>query len=110
MTTENWLPAMAAYEGVSMSCGISALPKRRPILAASARREAGSSSWLELGRAASREPAGAAQAAVPVHDDDDEASLHERIKVAERALLTQAVGRMVREGWSVQDRKVRIGQ
>ena len=33
-----------------------------------------------------------AQAAVPVHDDDDEASLHERIKVADRA-----------------DRKVRIG-
>jgi phosphoribosylglycinamide formyltransferase 1 len=27
-----------------------------------------------------------AQAAVPVHDDDDEAALHERIKVAERAL------------------------
>ncbi|HTP17639.1 MAG TPA: phosphoribosylglycinamide formyltransferase [Streptosporangiaceae bacterium] len=50
-----------------------------------------------------------AQAAVPVLDDDDEASLHERIKVAERALLTQTVGRMVREGWSVQGRKVRIG-
>lgn len=50
-----------------------------------------------------------AQAAVPVHDDDDEASLHERVKVAERALLVQTVGRMVREGWSVQGRKVRIG-
>jgi phosphoribosylglycinamide formyltransferase 1 len=51
-----------------------------------------------------------AQAAVPVADDDDEASLHERIKVAERTLLAQTVGRMVREGWSVRDRKVRIGQ
>ncbi len=51
-----------------------------------------------------------AQAAVPVTDDDDEAALHERIKVAERALLAQTVGRMAREGWSVQDRKVRIGQ
>jgi phosphoribosylglycinamide formyltransferase 1 len=51
-----------------------------------------------------------AQAAVPVHDDDDEASLHERIKVAERALLVGTVGRMAREGWSVHgDRKVRIG-
>jgi phosphoribosylglycinamide formyltransferase 1 len=50
-----------------------------------------------------------AQAAVPVEDDDDEASLHERVKVAERALLVQTVGRMVREGWSVQGRKVRIG-
>jgi phosphoribosylglycinamide formyltransferase 1 len=52
-----------------------------------------------------------AQAAVPVRDDDDEASLHERIKVAERALLVGTVGRMAREGWSVNDdRKVRIGQ
>jgi len=50
-----------------------------------------------------------AQAAVPVEDDDDEDSLHERVKVAERALLVQTVGRMVREGWSVQGRKVRIG-
>ena len=50
-----------------------------------------------------------AQAAVPVHDDDDEASLHERIKVAERALLVDTVGRMVRDGWSVAGRKVRVG-
>jgi phosphoribosylglycinamide formyltransferase-1 len=51
-----------------------------------------------------------AQAAVPVQDDDDEASLHERIKVAERALLVGTVGRMARDGWSVHDdRKVRIG-
>jgi phosphoribosylglycinamide formyltransferase-1 len=51
-----------------------------------------------------------AQAAVPVHDDDDETSLHERIKVAERALLVGTVGRMARDGWSVNgDRKVRIG-
>ena len=52
-----------------------------------------------------------AQAAVPVHDDDDGPSLHERIKVAERALLVDTVGRMARAGWSVDgDRKVRIGQ
>jgi phosphoribosylglycinamide formyltransferase 1 len=50
-----------------------------------------------------------AQAAVPVHDDDDEAALHERIKVAERALLADTVGRLARDGWSVQGRKVRIG-
>lgn len=51
-----------------------------------------------------------AQAAVPVEDDDDEATLHERIKVAERALLVATVGRMAREGWTVRDgRKVRIG-
>ena len=50
-----------------------------------------------------------AQQCVPVLDDDDEASLHERIKVTERALLVQTVGRMVREGWSVRGRKVRFG-
>ena len=52
----------------------------------------------------------AAQASVPVADDDDEATLHERIKVAERALLVGTVGRMVRDGWSVRGRKVRIGR
>jgi phosphoribosylglycinamide formyltransferase-1 len=51
-----------------------------------------------------------AQAAVPVRDDDDEAALHERIKIAERGLLVETVGRMVRDGWSVQGRKVRIGR
>ena len=52
-----------------------------------------------------------AQAAVPVQDDDNEATLHERIKVAERTLIVDTVGRMAREGWSVSDnRKVRIGQ
>jgi phosphoribosylglycinamide formyltransferase-1 len=50
-----------------------------------------------------------AQASVPVADDDDEATLHERIKVAERELLVGTVGRMVRDGWSVQGRKVRVG-
>ena len=51
-----------------------------------------------------------AQVAVPVHDDDDAVALHERVKVAERALLVATVGRMVRAGWSVQGRKVRLGR
>jgi phosphoribosylglycinamide formyltransferase 1 len=52
-----------------------------------------------------------AQAAVPVRDDDDEETLHERIKVAERALLVATVGRMARDGWRVTGgRKVRIGK
>ncbi|GAA5147957.1 phosphoribosylglycinamide formyltransferase [Nocardioides marinquilinus] len=50
-----------------------------------------------------------AQAAVPVEPDDDVASLHERIKVAERAMLVEAVGRMAREGFAVEGRKVRLG-
>jgi phosphoribosylglycinamide formyltransferase-1 len=48
------------------------------------------------------------QRAVPVLDGDDEASLHERIKVAERSMLVEAVGRMAREGWTVKGRKVTI--
>jgi phosphoribosylglycinamide formyltransferase-1 len=51
-----------------------------------------------------------AQAAVPVLDDDDEESLHERIKVAERTLVVDTVGRMVRSGWSVHGRAVQIGR
>jgi phosphoribosylglycinamide formyltransferase 1 len=51
-----------------------------------------------------------AQAAVGVRDDDDVASLHERIKVTERALLVDTIGRMVREGWSVQGRTVKVGR
>jgi phosphoribosylglycinamide formyltransferase 1 len=50
-----------------------------------------------------------AQEAVAVRDDDDEDSLHERIKVAERTLVVDTIGRMVRDGWSVDGRKVRIG-
>lgn len=51
-----------------------------------------------------------AQTAVPVLDDDDTDSLHERIKVAERAMLVESVGRMAREGFSISNRKVRFGQ
>jgi formyltetrahydrofolate-dependent phosphoribosylglycinamide formyltransferase len=51
-----------------------------------------------------------AQAAVPVRDEDDEASLHDRIKVVERTLVVETIGRMVREGWSVRGRTVRIGR
>jgi phosphoribosylglycinamide formyltransferase 1 len=50
-----------------------------------------------------------AQQAVPVLDGDDEQSLHERIKVTERTLVVDTIGRMVRDGWSVQGRTVRIG-
>lgn len=49
-----------------------------------------------------------AQASVPVRDGDDEASLHERIKVRERTMLVEVVGRMLREGFTVNGRKVTI--
>ncbi len=49
-----------------------------------------------------------AQVAVPVHDDDTEDSLTERIKVAERAQLVEYVGAMVRDGWTITGRKVTI--
>ena len=50
-----------------------------------------------------------AQTPVPVADDDTVESLHDRIKAAERAMLVDAVGRMAREGFTITDRKVRIG-
>ncbi|WP_418277752.1 phosphoribosylglycinamide formyltransferase [Isoptericola jiangsuensis] len=50
-----------------------------------------------------------AQATVPVLDDDDESSLHERIKVAERALLVETVGRVAREGLRVDGRRALVG-
>jgi phosphoribosylglycinamide formyltransferase 1 len=50
-----------------------------------------------------------AQVAVPVLDDDDETSLHERIKQAERVMLVDTVARMAREGWRVDGRRVRFG-
>jgi len=50
-----------------------------------------------------------AQEAVAVLDDDDEATLHERIKVVERALLVDVVGRIAREGLVVEGRSAHIG-
>ncbi|NHC43949.1 phosphoribosylglycinamide formyltransferase [Motilibacter aurantiacus] len=49
-----------------------------------------------------------AQEAVRVEPGDDEATLHERIKVVERRLLVDVVGRMARSGWSVEGRKVTL--
>jgi len=50
-----------------------------------------------------------AQAPVPVLDEDDEETLHERIKVAERTLVVDTVGRMIQQGWSAAGRRIRIG-
>ncbi|HEX5333818.1 MAG TPA: phosphoribosylglycinamide formyltransferase [Cellulomonas sp.] len=50
-----------------------------------------------------------AQRAVEVLDDDDEASLHERIKTVERALLVDVVGRVARVGMTAEGRRVRLG-
>jgi phosphoribosylglycinamide formyltransferase-1 len=47
-----------------------------------------------------------AQATVPVLDDDDEERLHERIKTVERTLLVETVGRLVRDGYRIEGRKV----
>jgi len=49
-----------------------------------------------------------AQCAVPVLDGDTEETLTERIKEAERRQLVEQVGRLVREGWTITDRKVTI--
>jgi phosphoribosylglycinamide formyltransferase-1 len=49
-----------------------------------------------------------AQGVVEIDDADDEASLHERIKVVERRLLVDVVARLCRDGWSLDGRKVTI--
>jgi phosphoribosylglycinamide formyltransferase-1 len=49
-----------------------------------------------------------AQAPVAVEPDDDEATLHERIKTVERRLLVEWVGRIAREGITVDGRKVNV--
>ena len=51
-----------------------------------------------------------AQSTVQVEDDDDVESLHERIKVAERGMLVDTVGRMAREGFRVEGRRGILGR
>lgn len=48
------------------------------------------------------------QVVVPVEDDDTVETLTERIKSVERPQLVELVGRMVREGFTVTDRRVTI--
>lgn len=50
-----------------------------------------------------------AQEAVPVHDDDDAGSLHERIKVTERRLLVEVVRLLAGSELRVDGRKVVVG-
>ncbi len=50
-----------------------------------------------------------AQRAVPVADDDDASSLHERIKVVERSLLVDVVTALTAAPYSVDGRKVVLG-
>lgn len=49
-----------------------------------------------------------AQVAVPVLDDDDESTLHERIKTSERAMLVEWVGTLARNDFHLDDRAVRL--
>ena len=49
-----------------------------------------------------------AQVPVDVIPGDDEATLHERIKTVERALLVETVRRLVTEGWTISRRQVSI--
>lgn len=49
-----------------------------------------------------------AQRAVEIAPDDDEASLHERIKVLERQMLVDTVGRIARGGLAVDGRRARV--
>ena len=48
------------------------------------------------------------QVVVDVEDDDTEETLTERIKEVERRQLVEWVGRLVRDGWTITGRKVRL--
>jgi formyltetrahydrofolate-dependent phosphoribosylglycinamide formyltransferase len=50
-----------------------------------------------------------AQRAVPVLDDDDVQTLHERIKVAERTLLVDVVAALTGTSYTVTGRRVSVG-
>ena len=50
-----------------------------------------------------------AQAVVAVQSDDDEPTLHERIKAVERTLLVDWVGRIARSGLRVEGRRAIVG-
>ena len=50
-----------------------------------------------------------AQCVVPVENDDDVDTLTERIKQAERPQLVEYVGRMAREGYRIDGRRVLLG-
>ncbi|ARX85865.1 phosphoribosylglycinamide formyltransferase [Streptomyces alboflavus] len=49
-----------------------------------------------------------AQGVVDIRAEDDESALHERIKEVERGLLVDVVGRLARDGFSIEGRKVVI--
>ncbi|WP_329140998.1 phosphoribosylglycinamide formyltransferase [Streptomyces sp. NBC_01476] len=49
-----------------------------------------------------------AQGVVEIRPDDTEEALHERIKDVERGLLVDVVGRLSRDGYRIEGRKVRI--
>ncbi|MEE4541755.1 phosphoribosylglycinamide formyltransferase [Streptomyces sp. V4-01] len=49
-----------------------------------------------------------AQGVVEVRQDDTQDALHERIKDVERRLLVDVVGRLSRDGYRIEGRKVRI--
>ncbi|MEU6170849.1 phosphoribosylglycinamide formyltransferase [Streptantibioticus parmotrematis] len=47
-----------------------------------------------------------AQGVVEIRPEDDESALHERIKEVERRLLVDVVGRLARDGYRIEGRKV----
>ena len=50
-----------------------------------------------------------AQRAVEVREDDSEATLHDRIKGAEKELVVATIGTMLRSGWTIEGKIARVG-
>ncbi len=51
-----------------------------------------------------------AQVAVPVLPGDDETTLHDRIKISEREMVVEWVGRLAREPFTIIDRTIDFGE
>ena len=51
-----------------------------------------------------------AQVAVPVLPGDDETTLHDRIKISEREMVVEWVGRLAREPFAIIDRTIDFGE
>ncbi len=48
--------------------------------------------------------------AVPVLPGDDETTLHDRIKISEREMVVEWVGRLAREPFTIIDRTIDFGE
>ncbi len=104
-------PVIAAYPHRIVNCHpalLPAFPGAHAVRGALAYGGKGTGSSIQLVSAGVDTGPVLAQRAVAIHDDDDEATLHERIKDVERELLVDTVRRLAVHGCTVHGRRVSI--